>query len=508
MRTGFLILLGLISLTICDNSGIKAAITSNIFKILTKFDLNSLLKDKILIDRAETSGKYLFNYDIVCENLFLTNIVQPDNIEIEHHITDDHPLVKLTAYNIQAAIQIEYLYVKYGLISETFDNPTGSVTISSIEGKYYFTEEGKLVITEFNVEIDDFDIDVRKDFLNWLINLFKGLIKSQVIKKLDELGGTISDLVNNWVDGEFTYDLGYGIGFNFTNTLKPHLVQVFHNQIINEYGLKLAKLLFTKEILSETLTTVLTFGIHGSCYPNAHPELMPDIPPAVDMDFNKDYFTNELQVLISTYSLNTLLFMGQSSGLLHYEFTNTSHPIFPWNFTTEGLQAILPQFAEKYPGKNLEVEMKAYVSALKHLRPYLESTETGAKLFVNFNLDFLTTVSDDPFDDPELDLALNVTAELPFTIQVKYDLLTINWGALNVVKIDENTNALNVPHDDLVNMVGNMFDTYVTKFIKGYTKNVALAAILTILTGMDFKNFKFETKEGHVLVSIAVNLDK
>ena len=256
------------------------------------------------------------------------------------------------------------------------------------------------------------------------------------------------------------------------------------------------------------MTTVLTFGIHGSCYPNAHPELMPDIPPAVDMDFNKDYFTNELQVLISTYSLNTLLFMGQSSGLLHYEFTNTSHPIFPWNFTTEGLQAILPQFAEKYPGKNLEVEMKAYVSALKHLRPYLESTETGAKLFVNFNLDFLTTVSDDPFDDPELDLALNVTAELPFTIQVKYDLLTINWGALNVVKIDENTNALNVPHDDLVNMVGNMFDTYVIKFIKGYTKNVALAAILTILTGMDFKNFKFETKEGHVLVSIAVNLDK
>jgi len=81
-------------------------------------------------------------------------------------------------------------------------------------------------------------------------------------------------------------------------------------------------------------------------------------------------------------------------------------------------------------------------------------------------------------------------------------------GSIKCCKIDENTNALNVPHDDLVNMVGNMFDTYVTKFIKGYTKNVALAAILTILTGMDFKNFKFETKEGHVLVSIAVNLDK
>ena len=57
-------------------------------------------------------------------------------------------------------------------------------------------------------------------------------------------------------------------------------------------------------------------------------------------------------------------------------------------------------------------------------------------------------------------------------------------------------------------MVGNMLDNYVVKFIKGYTKNVALAAILTLVTGMDFKNFKFETKEGYLLVSIAANLDK
>ena len=133
---------------------------------------------------------------------------------------------------------------------------------------------------------------------------------------------------------------------------------------------------------------------------------------------------------------------------------------------------------------------------------------TSGKLLLNFNLDFLTTVSDDPFDDPVEDLVLNITAELPFTIQVKYDLLTINWGAFNVVKLDDTVNELNVPHDDLVAMVGSMWDTYVTKFIKGYTKNVALAAILTLVTGMEFKNFKLETKEGFLLASIAVNLDK
>ena len=83
MKVASLILLAFISFSICENSGIKVAITSDFFKILTKFDLNSLLQNKTLIDRAETSGKYLFNYDVVVENLWLTNLVQPDNVVIE-----------------------------------------------------------------------------------------------------------------------------------------------------------------------------------------------------------------------------------------------------------------------------------------------------------------------------------------------------------------------------------------------------------------------------------------
>ena len=55
-------------------------------------------------------------------------------------------------------------------------------------------------------------------------------------------------------------------------------------------------------------------------------------------------------------------------------------------------------------------------------------------------------------------------------------------------------------------MVGTMFNTYFIKFIKGYTKNVALSAILTLVTGMKFNNFKLETKDGFLLVSIAVDL--
>ena len=55
-------------------------------------------------------------------------------------------------------------------------------------------------------------------------------------------------------------------------------------------------------------------------------------------------------------------------------------------------------------------------------------TESGGKLFVNFNLEFLTENVED--------LSLNVAAELPFTIKVSYDLLTINLGTFNIVKLE------------------------------------------------------------------------
>ena len=505
MKVAPLLLLAIISFSLCDNSGIKMAITSNIFKIFTKFDFTSLIVNQILIDRAEASGKYLFNYDVVCENLFLTDIVQPDKVDIEQETTSDGlPQVKVTLYNIKASIQIEYLYVKYGLISESFDNPTGTVVVSSIEGRYYFTKEGKLVLTEFNVEIDSFDIDVRKDFLNWLIGLFKGLIKSQVTKKLNELGSTISEQINGWVDGDFSLDIGNGIGLNLTNTLKPQLTQVLKFQKLNEIGLNFAKAIFSKEILSETLTSVLTFGVVGSCYPSEQPDYVPDIPPPAEMDFTLEYLTNELQILLSTYTLNSLLFIAQNSGLLQYEFDNSTELVFPWTWDTVGLQEIIPQFAEKYPDQNLEVSMKAQISSETNSRPNIEMSETGGKLSVDFNLDFLTHVGDDLVEE----LALSVAGELPFTIQVKYDLLTINWGTFEFTKLVENKNALNIPYEELEAIVGKMINTYVIKFIKGYTKNVALAAILTLATGMNFKNFKLETKDGFLLTSIAVDLDK
>ena len=52
---------------------------------------------------------------------------------------------------------------------------------------------------------------------------------SPVEKALDKLSTTISDAINNWVDGSFAFDIGYGISLNLTNLplLEPMIISFY-----------------------------------------------------------------------------------------------------------------------------------------------------------------------------------------------------------------------------------------------------------------------------------------
>ena len=69
MRINYLLFFALIALSSCEYSGLKAAITSNFVKILTKFDLNKYLQNKTIIEYEEASGSALFNYEVEVRKL-------------------------------------------------------------------------------------------------------------------------------------------------------------------------------------------------------------------------------------------------------------------------------------------------------------------------------------------------------------------------------------------------------------------------------------------------------
>ena len=148
-----------------------------------------------------------------------------------------------------------------------------------------------------------------------LIGLFKGLIKSQITNKLDDLGGTLSEAFNNLMESEIKYDIGYGISLNLTDTMRPNLTQIYKGERIDIKLLKLIKAIIEKEELDEILASVLTLGMKGSAFATDDPTIHPDFSPFGDMDFNHDYFTNEVQILLSTYTIDNLLYVSQKVGL-------------------------------------------------------------------------------------------------------------------------------------------------------------------------------------------------
>ena len=208
----------------CEYSGIKAAIDSTFFKLLKKFDLNSLLSNKTLISHAEIIGEYLYHYNIDIENFSLPYVYSPEDVKVETGSLGEKSFVKVIAYQIEAKFLVDYLFLKYGVVTDRFYGANGHIIFSSISGNFYFTNDGKLEIEDFEVGIEKLELDMRKTLSNFLLKVFRDLIRDKVAIKFKAMGETISEILNNkLINKPFIYELGLGIGLNLTNIEKPKL---------------------------------------------------------------------------------------------------------------------------------------------------------------------------------------------------------------------------------------------------------------------------------------------
>ena len=497
-------LLSLITITSNIYSGVKIAIDTNIFKGLKYVDLNYYLSNKILIEHIEEFGQYLFKYDLTVDNLTITNITSPTEVIVNQLNTSENlPLVQIEIQNILLDIQMKF-NVKFGIFSESAEHLKIHTNITSINGEFYFLPNGEVEISKFNVKLTDVQIDMESQWLNFLIGLFTNFITNKAEKYIESKNKNISETINNWVNNEFLYDLGFGIGFNLTNIDRPKLNRYSKVNIIksNLYNLFYNK----KRKFNENIeTTILTCGIHGSIYPYLHPELKPKIPEAVNMTFKKEYYDNEVQILISDYTINTLLNLIHQSGYLHMEFKNELTNLIPWNYTVEGLKNILPEYSKLYPNKNYEVEMKCYISISNFPQPKVQSKISATKLTLLFGLDFDTFTSDDPFDDPVKDLKLNITSSLDIHFLVDKGNLTIVFGSFHISNVQTIIDNLKIDVNRFEKTIENAFIDYLLPALDTYVKNIPLVDYFGYLFGFQFKNLRVGTENGYIVGSLGVN---
>jgi hypothetical protein len=255
---------------------------------------------------------------------------------------------------------------------------------------------------------------------------------------------------------------------------------------------------------SQLDTTILSCGLHGSVYPNLNPDMKPSINPAVDMPYVEEYFDNELQILLSDYTINTLLFMGQQTGILKQEFTTISNKLFPFDFNVEGVSTIIPEFRTKYPDNNYEILMKAAISVSGHNQPILVSSTNGAQLRINFGLDFDTTWSDDPFDDPNKDLKLNITASCNIHFVVSENVLNVVIDNFNVDQLIKQKDLINADEENLKTQIAWAFNDVVLPLLNGYVKNVKVTELLKGLLGVNFHKLRLVSKDNYTVLSIGV----
>ena len=498
----FIFLIPLIIITSSIYSGIKFGIDSNILKGFKYLDLYKYLANKILISHHEEAGQYIFKYKLTIYNFTITNITSPkDVIVINLNTSENYPLINVEFKDIPIDIQMKF-YVEFGYFSESSEQLKIHTNLTSIKGEYYFLPNGEIKISKFNVELSDLNIDFQSKWINFLIGIFTNFIINQSEKYINSKNQEITNFINSWIDNEFLYDLGYGIGFNLTCIEKPILHRFTKEK---KYNQRLYNLFFNKNKLNEKIeTTILTLGLHGSIYPNLYPELKPLINDPINMTYITEYFDNELQILISDYSLNTLFFLAHQSGYLHMEFKNDLINIIPWNFSVFGLKEILPEYSKLY-NKNYQVLMKGYVTVNNYPQPIIKISKEITKLNLIFGLDFYTFISDDPFDEPINDVKLNVSScfDIHFIVQKgNLNIVIQNFNVNNVFVLIDN---LNINITRFGNTIENAMNDYVLPSFDKYLKNIDIVNVLSEVLGTKMRNFRIGSQDGYIVTSIGVN---
>jgi hypothetical protein len=254
--------------------------------------------------------------------------------------------------------------------------------------------------------------------------------------------------------------------------------------------------------------TKITFGVHGSLYPFFSPETQGNIPDAVNMQFKEEQFNHRLTVLLSDYTVNSLLYMTQQTGYLTTRITNDTNNYFPYNLDTESVAAnLFPEIRKKYYSYgNKNVEVKVEVGALDNNQPLLNTDTTNMTLSVNFLTTFFVQNSSLPWDDPNKELQLNITATTNFNlVSSEEGSLSVNFSGVTVDSADVLFDDILLNKTNLVPSLENTLNGILMKASSKF-KDINVVELLNNFTGLTFRNLLVSEEKEFLTASIDLDL--
>lgn len=338
-----------------EYSGIKFAIDTDIFKVIERMNLNKFAQNKTLIaaDGVQIDSSSFPSYHMKIANLLINNVNNPKNVVVNTRSDSgsDTKFLEIKITSMQIDLITDFDIEVISIFNDSGRKTPIKVVLDSIDGEFYFNN-GNVHFTKLQVQIGDIDIKFNSFWYKTIYYIGKSLIIKGINNKVSSLHDALEKALNQFISSQFLIDVGMGIGFNATNVDRPEL-QLFERTTSYESSklekVEVASLNFLENSESvssgfagdDLYNTILKFGVHGSLYPNLSPDLRPEIQPAGQMAYPEYLFNNEISILISDYTLNSLLFMVQQTGALKKVLTNSTNEILPFNIDTQGISGLI-----------------------------------------------------------------------------------------------------------------------------------------------------------------------
>jgi hypothetical protein len=504
-----------------SQSGIKLSFDTQLLNLLKKIDINSKITNMTLINQEGiTYEKKTFpSVYMKLLNLTVNNFKNPKSEDIIINNDKQNKIVEIKIKNFEVELKATYDLKIASFLKDQGKNSLIKIEVNELLLAFQFTNE-RILITNFDFKLKNVEFKFNQFILNILKKIFKGLIIKQINKSVYTFKNELEESLNKMIYNKYLIDLGgMGIGINstITESLNMDVYQIIDNKeyiSLNSKGISLENIdmdRMTKKFLNspekiinienvtipnDELKSFLSLGIRGEIFATIMKDLKPKISEPVEMKFNQRLNKNGVRLLLSDYSINTILFFGQQSGAINARITNDTNSYFPFNSDIEGLKKFFPKLTEIYK-ENYPVEIKINCD-VNSRQPTITTHSDGSKLSFNLAFELKVVNSTDIFDEPVSEMLLNFDGNLQF--QYMFDeneifhivIFRSNIESVNILKdnISENEEVLK---RNLAGIIDFIVDSF-----KPSISNIKVGEMFRNATGYGIENIEFDTRNEYM----------
>ena len=534
------------------NSGLKFLLNADYAKLLQNLDISKLVNGKVLDDKP-VEFDIAAGTKVLLNKLSIKDVQTPKLVEVvSKQLGEKDATTDVTLHDIEVNIISSFdIQAAYIFKDSIVDGPI-SIQISSVDLQYHFIN-GHIKFDHLTVNIKDIQIKFQSIIFKTIYSIAKSLIISQINKAAEKYRTTIEEKINKFIDQQTILKVPVvNLFFNATSTEAPNLVfsdvkensnnnhnlfqslNLQNNQseenielftlimenflqlpsdiIINKKDLENNRLLHyshydNKPNETNDVKAFLEFGFSGYMY--SDPTQKVDFLPAVDMKFKQISYSHGVSLLLSDFTVNSLLNILKQSGKISVVLDkNTIIKGLPITIDTDGLQMLIPELKTRYPTKK-DVKLSIQVPPLAETQPLIGTSvsEIHTQVVINFDLSVLE--SDDPFDDPVDVLSTKLNTVINLNPVFKEDKLTINIHDVSVDNVETvSTKFDKFDSEGFQTKVNNLIGLAVDLMIKPKLENIEIVPLVEKYTPFTIKNLKFDMMDQYNSICFDVEQKK